>query len=111
MNFACYWGVRRDADHLLAQRREQEQACSVQGSAGVSGLRFTGVSVESNAPPYSPRRDQTVVGDNIGLFIEDARTGQKLFYAPGLGGLTERIRDYMAKSDCLLYAAELLRKE
>ena len=69
---------------------------------GVSGLRFTAVSVESNAPPFSPRRDHPVSGDNIGLYIEDENTHKSLFYCPGLGGLDDRIREYMARADCLL---------
>ena len=70
--------------------------------AGVDGLGFTAVPVESNAPPYSPRRDKPIPGDNIGLYIEDEQTGKSLFYAPGLGGLNDVIREIMAGSDCLL---------
>jgi pyrroloquinoline quinone biosynthesis protein B len=70
--------------------------------AGVDGLGFTAVPVQSNAPPYSHRRDKPIPGDNIGLHIKDEQTGKSLFYAPGLGGLNDVIREIMAGSDCLL---------
>ena len=66
------------------------------------GLVFTAVPLKSEAPPYSPRRHQTVPGDNIGLRIEDTTTGKNLFYAPGLGEMEPHVRKYMEASDCLL---------
>jgi len=38
-------------------------------------LKLTAISLLSNAPPYSSRRDQPHPGDNIGVFIEDTRYG------------------------------------
>lgn len=49
---------------------------------GVPFLRFTAVSLSSKAPPYSPHRHDPHAGDNIGLVIEDTRSGKRLFYAP-----------------------------
>lgn len=66
------------------------------------GLVFTAVPLKSEAPPYSPHRHNTVPGDNIGMHIEDTRTGKNLFYAPGLGEVEPHVRDYMAKADCIL---------
>ena len=66
------------------------------------GLVFTAVPLKSEAPPYSPRRHQTVPGDNIGLRIEDTTTGKNLFYAPGIGEMEPHVREYMEASDCLL---------
>ncbi|QJQ94568.1 MULTISPECIES: pyrroloquinoline quinone biosynthesis protein PqqB [Halomonadaceae] len=66
------------------------------------GLAFTAVALTSNAPPYSPRRGSPTPGDNIGLFIEDRRSGNSLFYAPGLGQLDERVRGWLGRADCVL---------
>lgn len=66
------------------------------------GLRFTAVALDSNAPPYSPRRGSPTPGDNLGLFIEDDAGGATLFYAPGLGRLTDEVRDFMRRADCVL---------
>ena len=66
------------------------------------GLTFTAVALDSNAPPYSPRRGAPTPGDNIGLLIEDHRRGTRLFYAPGLGELDARVRGFLARADCVL---------
>lgn len=65
-------------------------------------LRFTPFALRSAAPPYSPHRHDPHPGDNIGLVIEDARTGGKLFYAPGLGEIDEALLARMHEADCLL---------
>jgi pyrroloquinoline quinone biosynthesis protein B len=41
-------------------------------------------------------------GDNIGLMVEDLRTGGKLFYAPGLGKVDDALMQKMSGADCLL---------
>jgi len=66
------------------------------------GLVFTAVPLKSEAPPYSPHRHNTVPGNNIGLRIEDTRTGQNLFYAPGLGEMEPHVHRYMENADCIL---------
>lgn len=66
------------------------------------GLAFTAVALTSNAPPYSPRRGAPTPGDNIGLLIEDRTRGTRLFYAPGLGQLDERVRGFLGQADCVL---------
>ena len=65
-------------------------------------LLFTAVALTSNAPPYSPRRGAPTPGDNIGLLIEDRRRDTRLFYAPGLGQLDDRIRSFLSRADCVL---------
>lgn len=65
-------------------------------------LRFTPFALRSAAPPYSPHRHDPHPGDNIGLVIEDMRTGGKLFYAPGLGEVDEALLARMHEADCLL---------
>lgn len=80
-------------------------------------LRLTAIPLLSNAPPYSPRRDNPHLGDNIGVFLEDTRTGQTVLYAPGLGEPDERILDWMRKADVLLvdgtvwHDDEMIRQE
>ncbi|MEC7815347.1 MAG: pyrroloquinoline quinone biosynthesis protein PqqB [Pseudomonadota bacterium] len=80
-------------------------------------LTFTAIPLLSNAPPYSPRRDQPHPGDNIGLFIEDTRNGCGVLYAPGLGRPDGTIRAWMTKADVLLvdgtvwHDDEMIRQE
>lgn len=69
---------------------------------GFSGLRFHRVPLESNAPPYSPRRGKPAPGDNIGLYVEDVSTGKSLLYAPGLGVPSEVTHSRMAQADCVM---------
>lgn len=70
--------------------------------AAAPGLRFTAIPIESEAPPYSPRRHAPGVGDNIGVRIEDERTGGALVYVPGLGSWDDTIEAEMASASCLL---------
>ncbi|MFL1455285.1 pyrroloquinoline quinone biosynthesis protein PqqB [Marinobacter sp. GN3S48] len=80
-------------------------------------LRLTAIPLLSNAPPYSPRRDNPHPGDNIGVFLEDTRTGQTVLYAPGLGEPDERILNWMRKADVLMvdgtvwHDDEMIRQE
>lgn len=75
------------------------------------GLRFTPVPLRSAAPPYSPHRHDPHPGDNIGLLIEDTRSGGTLFYAPGLGQVTPGLRETMRRADCLLVDGTLWRDD
>lgn len=75
------------------------------------GLRFTAVALDSNAPPYSPRRGAPSAGDNLGLFIEDTASGATLFYAPGLGKLNDEVRDWLKRADCVLVDGTLWHNE
>ena len=65
-------------------------------------LKLTAIPLLSNAPPYSPRRHKTHPGDNIGLFIEDTRTGETVLYAPGLGQPDAQILSWMATANTLM---------
>lgn len=67
-----------------------------------AGLEFTAVPLKSEAPPYSPHRHNTVLGDNIGMNIKDTRTGKSLFYAPGIGVAEQHVIEYMNNSDLVL---------
>jgi pyrroloquinoline quinone biosynthesis protein B len=75
------------------------------------GLSITAIVLRSSAPPYSPHRGNPHPGDNIGLFIEDLRTGGTLFYAPGLGQVDEQLLGWMRRADCLLVDGTLWRDD
>ena len=68
----------------------------------IEGIRFTPLSLSSRAPPYSPRRTQPGIGDNIGLLIEDLDGGTSVFYAPGLGAIEPHVEAAMRAADCVL---------
>ncbi len=68
----------------------------------VPGLRFTPIPLTSKAPPYSPHREDPQPGDNMGLLLEDLRSGGTAFYAPGLGEMGEHLHAWMARADVLL---------
>lgn len=68
----------------------------------IEHLKFTAVSIDSKAPPYSTHRHNPHIGDNIGVFVEDERTGKNLFYAPGLYDISAAVKGFMHKADCLL---------
>ena len=68
----------------------------------IPGLAFAAHALTSNAPPYSPRRDRPVPGDNIGLEVTDLASGKQLFYAPGLCEIDEKVSSAMQRADCVL---------
>ncbi len=75
------------------------------------GLEITPIPLRSSAPPYSPHRNDPHPGDNIGLLIRDRHTGGTLFYAPGLGQVSDALLDIMRGADCLLVDGTLWRDD
>ncbi len=69
---------------------------------GVAGLEFSVLPLSSKAAPYSPHRESSVDGDNIGVTITDQQSGARLFYAPGLGARTPEVFARMAEADCVM---------
>ncbi len=69
---------------------------------GIDDLRFFPVPLQSKAPPYSPHRHDPHPGDNIGIRIEDLKSGKNAFYAPGLGAMEDSLLPYLEQADCLL---------
>ena len=69
---------------------------------GAEGLRFRAIPIESNAPPFSPRRDAPQPGDNVYVRIEDDTTGGSLVYIPGLGAWDDELAAEMESASCLL---------
>lgn len=89
-----YCGVNWHALSTLPGNRFQ--------AIGAEGLSFTVVPLKSNAPPYSPRRDNPSEGDNIGMRITDQGTGKIFFYAPGLGEVEPHLRPFLEEADGLM---------
>jgi pyrroloquinoline quinone biosynthesis protein B len=69
---------------------------------GVADLRFLALPLTSKAAPYSPHREVPVTGDNIGIAINDQRSGKTAFYAPGLGEITPLVFESMCSADAVL---------
>lgn len=84
------------------QRVTFEKASFEFSVPGVEGLKFTAYPLKSKAPPYSPHRHNSHVGDTIGVVIEDTQTGKKVFYSPGLGEIEPHVSEIFGKVDCLL---------
>ncbi len=84
---------------------------SVFSIPGVPALKFTAIPLLSNAPPYSPHRDNPQPGDNIGVLIEDTRSGKSLFYGPGIGHIEAPVREIMEGTDCVLVDGTLWRDD
>lgn len=68
----------------------------------VAGLSFEALPLLSNAPPYSPHRDQPAPGDNIGVTIIDKSSGKRVFYAPGLVEIEAHVWQAMQRADVVL---------
>ncbi len=65
-------------------------------------MTLTAIPLESKAPPYSPNRHAPRAGDNIGLRIEDRRSGRSAFYAPGLGRIDDHVFAELRSADIVL---------
>lgn len=70
--------------------------------SGVEDIEFKALHLTSNAPPYSPHRDQPIKGNNIALLMTDRKSGRSLFYAPGLADISEEARLAMSEANVLL---------
>ncbi|MCY1228833.1 Coenzyme PQQ synthesis protein B [compost metagenome] len=68
----------------------------------LDGVTLTAIPLESKAPPYSPNRHAPRTGDNIGLRIEDRRSGRRAFYAPGLGRIDDHVFAELHSADIVL---------
>jgi pyrroloquinoline quinone biosynthesis protein B len=69
---------------------------------GVGGLSLRALPLASKAAPYSPHREASVPGDNIGVTITDTASGARVFYAPGLGAVSPAVFDAMNGADAVL---------
>ncbi len=69
---------------------------------GARGVSWRAIPLESKPAPFSPHRDSPVLGDNIGLFLEDTTTQRSVFYAPGLAAINEKVWEHLRAADCVL---------
>ncbi len=69
---------------------------------GIEHIQISAVPLTSKAPPYSPHRHDPHEGDNIGILLQDTRSGKTLFYAPGLASIEPQVARAMQQADCLL---------
>ena len=70
--------------------------------AGIPRVTLRTVALASKAPPYSPHRHDPHPGDNLGLVAEDAVSGRRLFYAPGLGAVDGAVAHELEQADIAL---------
>jgi pyrroloquinoline quinone biosynthesis protein B len=68
----------------------------------MESVRCQALPVPGNAPPFSPARDRPEPGDNIALCLTETRTGQTLFYAPGLGAIEPAVERALQQAHTLL---------
>ena len=66
------------------------------------GLSFRAIRIAGKAPPYSPGRGASRSGYNIGLAVQDSRSGGRLVYAPGIESVDDELRRSLANADCVL---------
>lgn len=92
-----YCGVHWHMLPVAGEQRVAEFAVD-----GFETLRFRAIAIPGKAPPYSPHRHDPKVGDNIALEVTDRLTGKRLFYAPGLGDVSESELVWMRDADCLM---------
>ena len=67
-----------------------------------ASLRCTAVDDGGWAAPYSPHRQEAVVGDSIAVLVENRSDGQRLVFAPGGGS---GALPWLGDADCLLVNA------
>jgi pyrroloquinoline quinone biosynthesis protein B len=66
------------------------------------GIELHAVTLASKPPPYSPFRGAPRPGDNIGLRIRNPKSGQQVFYAPGLAHVDASLLAVMAQCQTVL---------
>ena len=69
---------------------------------GLPGLAVRPIPLSSKPPPYSRYRENPRPGDNIGLVIDNPRSGARVFYAPGLGEITPALLELMSQCQAVL---------
>ncbi len=86
-----------DIDWHEIELNETQQAIP-----GAHNIQFLAQPLISNAPPYSPHRDQPVRGDTIGMFMRNTNNNESVFYAPGLGEMEPHVWATMQKASVVL---------
>ena len=105
-----HWNGGLNHHPILLNKDDYSEAGSF-SIPGIDKLRFHAVPIKSKAPPYSPHRHDSHVGDTIAMCIEDEVSGKTLFYAPGLGDPEPHIIALMEEADCLLVDGTFWRED
>lgn len=69
---------------------------------GASNVTWRAIPLASKAAPFSPHRESPVLGDNIGLYLEEDTTRASVFYAPGLGAMDDAVWEHLRLASCVL---------
>lgn len=89
-----HWHVIPVAGETLSARFRVE---------GLPELEFTALATDGLAPHYlDPHESPAAIGQTIALAVQDSRTGQRLFVAPGGQQLGEPQLDWLRSADCVL---------
>jgi pyrroloquinoline quinone biosynthesis protein B len=75
---------------------------ATQAVPGLPGVAVHALALPSKPPPYSPFRERPRRGDNIGLVLANPQTGRRLFYAPGLGEVSDAVLATLRGCDVVL---------
>ncbi len=70
------------------------------GSA--SGLYYRAIPLAGKPPRYMEDRSRGQLGDRVGYYVVDERTGGRLLYVPGLASFEESLQPYLRSCDALL---------
>lgn len=68
----------------------------------LAGLRLRAFELGRDVPRFVPEGAAEAVGSVIGLAIEDAASGGKLVYAPGVPAIGDSLRNAVEGANCLL---------
>ncbi|MCY4757152.1 pyrroloquinoline quinone biosynthesis protein PqqB [Pelomonas aquatica] len=79
-----------------------EQTAAALDVEGFPGIKVRALAIPGSVPLYSTRRWGASAGDNIALLIEDANTGKRVFYAPGLAHVGDPELAWMQEADCVM---------
>lgn len=88
--------------YLKLDRHSLPRSSDIFKVNGIEGICFRAIPVQGKAPPYSPRRNNGVVGDNIAIEITDVASNKKCLYAPGLEVIDDAFAKGASDADCLL---------
>jgi pyrroloquinoline quinone biosynthesis protein B len=69
---------------------------------GIDDLQFEAVAIRADAPPPGAHHRGPAIGDAIALRVRDRRTGERLFYAPGLVDVGPEEFDWLHEADCVM---------
>jgi pyrroloquinoline quinone biosynthesis protein B len=94
--------ILRVLGHFCGVARERVEPGQCFEVPGVPGLRVRAQALLSKPAPFSPHREATVPGDNLGFVFENRASGRRVFYAPGLAHIDPSTWDLMCGCQAVL---------